>query len=187
MRSALWLYHYRSIKRFRALGIHFACVAITLVSGAHEERHLDLGRHELLRLFSLTYPGGRAGIGLLLLRAVVGLTAVVQGGFYLASRDNSTLWTWLAGLLALAIGSALLIGILTPVACILIGLGSTAIAFSSFPATTHNLLHNGLFLLFLVIMAAAIVLLGPGAYSLDARLFGRREIIIPQASRTPRS
>jgi hypothetical protein len=31
-------------------------------------------------------------------------------------------------------------------------------------------------------MAAATALLGPGAYSLDARLFGRREIIIPQAS-----
>jgi hypothetical protein len=32
-------------------------------------------------------------------------------------------------------------------------------------------------------MALAVALIGPGAYSLDARLFGRREIIIPRASR----
>jgi len=31
-----------------------------------------------------------------------------------------------------------------------------------------------------VILAAAIALLGPGAFSLDARLFGRREIVIPK-------
>jgi hypothetical protein len=31
----------------------------------------------------------------------------------------------------------------------------------------------------------AITLLGPGAFSLDARLFGRREIIIPEAARPP--
>jgi hypothetical protein len=29
--------------------------------------------------------------------------------------------------------------------------------------------------------------LGPGAFSLDARLFGRREIIIPPAPRRPES
>jgi len=29
-------------------------------------------------------------------------------------------------------------------------------------------------------MAAAVVLLGPGALSLDARLFGRREITFPE-------
>jgi len=29
-------------------------------------------------------------------------------------------------------------------------------------------------------MAAAVVLLGPGALSLDARLFGRREVTIPE-------
>jgi hypothetical protein len=31
----------------------------------------------------------------------------------------------------------------------------------------------------LLVDAAALALLGPGALSLDARLFGRREIIIP--------
>jgi hypothetical protein len=35
-------------------------------------------------------------------------------------------------------------------------------------------------------MSAALVLLGPGAFSLDARLFGRREIIIPEGGRSPR-
>jgi len=32
----------------------------------------------------------------------------------------------------------------------------------------------------LAAISAALVLLGPGAFSLDARLFGRREIIIPK-------
>jgi uncharacterized membrane protein YphA (DoxX/SURF4 family) len=31
----------------------------------------------------------------------------------------------------------------------------------------------------LAVISVALVLLGPGAVSLDARLFGRREIIIP--------
>jgi hypothetical protein len=32
----------------------------------------------------------------------------------------------------------------------------------------------------LAAISAALVLLGPGSFSLDARLFGRREIIIPE-------
>jgi uncharacterized membrane protein YphA (DoxX/SURF4 family) len=142
-----------------------------------------MGGKRLLRLFSFTYPGGRAGVGLLLLRAVFGLTAVVQGGVYFSSRDNPTLWTWMMGAITLAIGSSLLIGFLTPVACLLLGLGSIATPFSSFPTYTPNLLDDGLSILFVMVIAVAIALLGPGAYSLDARLFGRREIIIPQASR----
>jgi uncharacterized membrane protein YphA (DoxX/SURF4 family) len=120
---------------------------------------------------------------LLLLRAVFGLTALVQGGPYLWGRDNPTLWTWAVGSLVLAIGSSLLIGFLTSIACILLSLGSVAIAFPPFPAYTHNLLDNGLSILCVTIAAVAMALLGPGAYSLDARLFGRREIIITQASR----
>jgi uncharacterized membrane protein YphA (DoxX/SURF4 family) len=38
----------------------------------------------------------------------------------------------------------------------------------------------------LAAISAALVLLGPGAFSLDARLFGRREIIIPESRSSAR-
>ena len=133
----------------------------------------------LLRLFSLTYPSGRHGVGLLLLRLAVGLTAAAQGGIYLSGRDDLSLWMSAACLLAVGCGSLLLVGFLTPLACIIVGLGCAAAALSVPEAGTHGALIGALYLLFVVSTAAAAMLLGPGAYSLDARLFGRREIIIP--------
>jgi len=37
------------------------------------------------------------------------------------------------------------------------------------------------------VMSAAIFMLGPGAFSVDARMFGRRKIIIPPASTSQRA
>jgi hypothetical protein len=53
--------------------------------------------------------------------------------------------------------------------------------YCSTTAYTLNLLRSGLFLLIVLSMAAAAALPGPGGSSLDARLFVRREIIIPHA------
>jgi uncharacterized membrane protein YphA (DoxX/SURF4 family) len=115
-------------------------------------------------------------VGLVLLRATVGITAVAQGGVYLADRNSSTFGMWAVSLLTVASGVSLLIGFLTPVACALTALGG---ALSWMQAPNPILFDVRLAAFFVVIMAAAIGFLGPGAFSLDSHLFGRREIVIP--------
>lgn len=137
----------------------------------------------LLRLFS-AFPGGWPGLGLLLLRAAVGIVALFLGGSYLADGATSTVGTWICGLVGFTAGAALLIGIFTPIAGLAVAVGAMGIGFSLLRAPALNLFDEKLPAVLAAIMSAAIVFLGPGAFSLDARLFGRREIIIPPRSRS---
>jgi uncharacterized membrane protein YphA (DoxX/SURF4 family) len=82
-------------------------------------------------------------------------------------------------------GLCLLIGFLTPILSLLACLESLGIAFSWFPLQLLSPFESKLALAPIIAIAAAIALLGPGAFSLDARLFGWREIVIPPASRPP--
>lgn len=136
------------------------------------------------RLFS-SFPADWPGLGLLLLRAAVGVSLVIRGGACLAARDQETS-AWVIGLLVLATGAALLIGLLTPVAGALAALDGVGVALSWLPSPVSDGLGGAQAAVFLAVMAVAILLLGPGAFSLDARLFGRREIVIPRANPPPK-
>jgi uncharacterized membrane protein YphA (DoxX/SURF4 family) len=122
----------------------------------------------------------------LLLRIAVGVTAIVQGVVYLNDGGNPALRAWIPGLLLLASGVALAVGFLTPIAGVVVALGILSSTLSWFRAPAASLFETRLTTILMVTMAAAIVLLGPGALSLDARLFGRREIIIPSSARLPK-
>jgi uncharacterized membrane protein YphA (DoxX/SURF4 family) len=119
-----------------------------------------------------------------LLRGAIGLVALIQGGFYLSDSAHFALGVWLGALLGLA-GGALLLGLLTPVAGVVVGLSALGAGFSILPAPMPNLFDAKLSVIFTGIVSAALIFLGPGALSLDARLFGRREIIIPPPLRRP--
>lgn len=102
---------------------------------------------------------------MLLLRALVAASLVEQATVFSG---------WLIKALVLAGATLLLLGFLTPVVAVVTGLIALAVAFSNFDHVE------------LVVLSGVIALLGPGAFSIDARLFGRREVFIPKrASELP--
>lgn len=115
------------------------------------------------------------------------MTTAVQGGTHLGYASEPTLAVWAAGLVAIASGALLFIGFLTPGAGTLAGLSIAFIAMPWFPGPGAGLLMHGGGALCSAAVAIALVLIGPGSLSVDARLFGRREIVFPHHSHDPRS
>lgn len=72
--------------------------------------------------------------------------------------------------------TGLLVGLMTPVMAIVVTVGASGLAVSG---RLESVLE-------LIVLAVAVALLGPGAFSLDARMFGRREIFLPNP-RPPKS
>jgi uncharacterized membrane protein YphA (DoxX/SURF4 family) len=138
----------------------------------------------LRRLFS-TFPSNWPGVGLLLLRALVGCSLLIQGVAYVQS-PNGGLAVWGAAALEFASGAFLLAGLMTPFVAVLAAIGSAGIALSWMPLPLQSLFDSYLAIINQVVLCIAIALLGPGAFSLDARMFGRREITIPSNSHISR-
>ena len=118
------------------------------------------------RLFS-TFPCGLPGAGLLLLRATVAVPLAHAGLLTAASSSPIQVEAVAAGAAML-----LLIGLWTPLAGAVVAVAQLALAVTH-PAERWVYLH-------LAAVAAALALLGPGGCSLDARLFGRKQIRIPE-------
>jgi uncharacterized membrane protein YphA (DoxX/SURF4 family) len=147
------------------------------------------GRLSLQRLFSI-FPRGTPGIGLLLLRAALGITAVSQGVFCFAEPSGSSSPSpaqWILCFTLIISGAALVLGCLTPVAGLVAGLCFLGMALRWFPWAPTDLRDANSLTLGAVITSVSIALIGPGAFSLDAHLFGRREIVIPPSLHPPES
>jgi hypothetical protein len=133
----------------------------------------------LQRFFS-TFPEGWPGLGLLILRTLVGVTTATLGASQLTHGYDLNVMTVALIVAAMAGSAAVLAGFLTPAAGALTGTAALLLALGSPPSPLGAGNMDPVVAGFVVADAAALVLLGPGAYSLDARLFGRREVVIPE-------
>ena len=118
------------------------------------------------RLFS-TFPCGLPGAGLVLLRAAVAIPLIYGRVLTAFSPAPAILELVTAGAAIL-----LLIGLWTPLAGALIAVAELGLAVLH-PAEPWMHVH-------FAAIGAALAMLGPGGCSLDARLFGRKQIRIPQ-------
>jgi len=117
------------------------------------------------RLFS-SFADGSPGVGLLLLRLLTGC-----GLLYLGIGS-----AWSAPYLAMAppviaaagAGVLLLLGLYTPVAGVVAAIAAAWIAFSH-PGNLWSTIG-------LMSLGLSLAMIGPGAWSIDARLFGRKQI-----------
>lgn len=98
---------------------------------------------------------------------------------------NHSLATWVLAALMFAGGAFLLVGLMTPFVTVLVAAVGIAAVLSWIPLPGQALSDSYPAILNLIVLSIAIALLGPGAFSLDARLFGRREITIPSSRNVP--
>lgn len=134
----------------------------------------------LKRSFFL-FPAGRAGLALLGLRVLSGASAVAVGAAY-ADGWSILLSSRLAGLIVIIDGLLLVLGLLTPVAGLVAPLLACAASFQWLLPTSPWLAEIRAVAIPFSAISLSLVALGPGAYSVDARVFGRRQLRIPPRS-----
>jgi uncharacterized membrane protein YphA (DoxX/SURF4 family) len=113
------------------------------------------------------FPTGVAGAALFLLRMLVAVNLVWEGSAHWTLVTSN----WIAP------------AFVVPALCLCLGFATPYIALfgcfiqliATYEVRGAHIFHLGLSLLSSLVLAA----LGPGAYSIDSRLFGRKQIRIP--------
>jgi uncharacterized membrane protein YphA (DoxX/SURF4 family) len=123
----------------------------------------------LQRLFS-TFANGWPGIGLLLLRLLTAVALIHIGIANVLEGPSFTIVV--LQIIGAGAGILLLIGLWTPVAGALAAIVKVWIAFSRFFSHTGD----PSIAVLQAVLSAILAMTGPGAWSVDARLFGRKRI-----------
>jgi putative oxidoreductase len=125
------------------------------------------------RLFS-GFADGWPGVGLLLLRLLTGVALIHFGIANL--REPPLLATVVLQIIGIGAGMLLLVGLWTPAAGALAAVVKVCIAFLRYFS------HSGdpWIAILQAVLGAVLAMVGPGAWSLDARLFGRKRIDMPE-------
>ena len=126
----------------------------------------------LQRTFS-GFPTGYPGLALLLLRLVVGGAASWQAWMLITTNHGALI---VVASVAVVTSLALIIGFMTPIASVLLSAGGLLLTVDASTALHLSLFESALARIEFIVISAALIPLGPGALSLDARLYGRREI-----------
>ena len=118
------------------------------------------------RLFTM-FPGGWPGAGLLILRLAAAVRLFVGISTDLTGVSHS--WQHALQFAMLSVGVLLLAGLWTPIAGALQAIIQLGAIFTPGNAILHVLPAA---------LGVSLIMLGPGAWSVDARLFGRKRIDI---------
>lgn len=135
----------------------------------------------MLQVFSM-FPDGWPGAGLLLLRLATGAVLIAQSFAYFGDKRGLGFSGVTLAAIVIAAGFSLLIGFLTRFVAFAAATIGVVGVFSWLPGSGVGPLVTPTTAGLSVVIAVAVICLGPGALSLDARLFGRREIVIPPSS-----
>jgi uncharacterized membrane protein YphA (DoxX/SURF4 family) len=126
-----------------------------------------------------TFPDGAPGFGLLLLR--LGVAAVLADHSAACLIDGPAgMQAWVVGVVAGVTAVLLVLGLCTPLGGAMAAATAVGFALSVLPSPARPAFGAGPTALAIAMAAAASAFTGPGAYSMDAALFGRREITIPR-------
>lgn len=119
-----------------------------------------------MQYFFPVFPDGKPGIGLFVLRLALAIATVIA-----VPSDGMSPAYWLTPLLWI-LGALVSFGAMTRIACLVYALVQILMlsALDS-PLTWVTVLTLSI--------ASSLILIGPGAYAIDAYLFGRRVVVLP--------
>jgi putative oxidoreductase len=129
-----------------------------------------------VRRYLSNFARGWPAFGLLLIRVVAG--AFIISGSIASFHGGTPVASSIPGLLGFGVGALLAAGLWTPFA----GLSAAALSLGGI----HILHENPESAILLATMGAALTCVGPGAFSVDALLFGLKRIDIGKLSGTRR-